>query len=73
MNRAILLARAQEAVSRPNRIRQNRFQFIGSAEGCIGLGYLGSIDDFLGSSFPMFCSLDMSRNGDDPEDDLEGQ
>jgi hypothetical protein len=27
----------------------------------------------LGSSFPMFCSLDMSRNGDDPEDDLEGQ
>jgi len=38
-------------------MRQNRFQFIGSAEGSIGLGYLGSIDDFLGSSFPMFCSL----------------
>lgn len=54
-------------------MRQNRFQFIGSAEGCIGLGVFGSNDEALGSVLSMTCSLDTSSYEDDPENNLEDQ
>jgi len=54
-------------------MRQNRFQFIGSAEGCIGLGVFGSNDGVLGSVLDMTRSLSTSSYDDDPENNLEDQ